>query len=346
MTFSEEGQLLQHIKSGELAPVYLLYGEEKYLQGLYCQRLIKAAVGDTFLEFNLHQFEGNRMEIDQLLEACEAMPFMSEKRCVVVKDFPFSSLAGKDKEKLEAFLSEPVETTVLVLLVEDEDFLPKKNSKAKKWLSLVDKSGIVMELGKRKPADMVRFLQKRAQQQGCSLSRELCYYLMERCENDMLTLANEVEKTAAFAGSGEITKEQIDAVTIKAVSAKVYDLSRAILADQYEKALSIVEELLYLRYQPTVILSALSGAYVDLYIAKTAKNGGKGQKEILENFEYKGRDFVVRNSLRDCGKYSLDVLRSSIDHLAQMDYRMKSSRADSAVLLEQAVTQLFFITTQ
>lgn len=345
MTFTEEGQLLQHIKKGELAPVYLLYGEEKYLKDLYCQRLVKAA-GDAFPEFNLHQFEGARLEADQLLEACEAMPFMAEKRCVVVKDFPFSSLSGQEKEKIEGLLAEPVPTTVLILQVDDGEFLPKKNTKAKRWISLADKFGIVMELGRRKPADVTRFLQKSAQQQGCTISKDLCCYLVERCENDMLTLSNEIQKAAAYAGEGEITREHIDAVTVKAVSAKIYDLSRAILADQYEKALSIVEELLYLRYQPTVILAALSGAYVDLYIAKTAKNAGKGQKEILENFEYRGRDFVVRNSLRDCGKYSLKILRKSIDHLAQTDYRMKSSRADSAVLLEQAVTQLFFIAPQ
>ena len=67
---------------------------------------------------------------------------------------------------------------------------------------------------------------------------------------------------------------------------------------------------------------------------------GAGESEIKQNFSYRGRDFVVRNSLRDCQKYPLPVLRDSIQYLAQTDYRLKTSRADSRIPLEQAVTEL------
>lgn len=70
---------------------------------------------------------------------------------------------------------------------------------------------------------------------------------------------------------------------------------------------------------------------------------GQGEDAIKQNFSYKGRDFVVRNSLRDCAKYPLEVLQLSVIYLAQTDLRMKSTRADNNLLLEQAVTELFLI---
>ena len=61
------------------------------------------------------------------------------------------------------------------------------------------------------------------------------------------------------------------------------------------------------------------------------------------NFEYRGRDFVIRNSLRDSRNYSMATLRASIACLADTDLRIKSSRADSSILLEQAVTRLLLL---
>lgn len=343
MILEQESQLLAQIKEGDLSPVYLLYGEEQYLKELYCRKLQDCAVGDAFPEFNLHVFDGNKLDMEQVAAAAESMPFMAEQRCVVISPFNYGGLNSKDKEIFDSLLEAPVPTTVLILIVNDPDFLPKKNAKAKKLIAHVDHVGVVMELNKRSESDMAKFLQRKAKDCGCSISKELCQYLLERCEDDMLTLSNEIDKICAFAGAGEITKEQIDAVTVKAVSARIYDLAKAILAERSELAMSIVQELIYLRYQPTVILSSLSSAYLDLYIAKSALADGKGQAEIAKNFEYRGRDFVIRNSLRDCRKYSTEVLRRSIAYLAQTDLRMKSSRADSNILLEQCVAQLLMI---
>lgn len=343
MILEQESQLLAQIKEGDLKPVYLLYGEEQYLKELYCRKLVEAAVGDAFPEFNLHAFDGNKLDMEQVAAAVESMPFMAEQRCVTIAPFPYDKLNSKEKEIFDSLVEAPVPTTVLILMVNDPEFLPKKNSKAKKLLAQIDHVGVVMELNKRSEGDMVKFLQKRAKANGCSLSKELCQYLMERCEDDMLTLSNELEKVTAYAGGGEITKEHIDAVTIKAVNARIYDLAKAILAEKSQQAMTILQELIYLRYQPTVILSALSSAYLDLYIAKTALAAGKGQTEIAKHFEYRGRDFVIRNSLRDCRRYDMEVLRRSVACLADTDKRMKSSRADNNILLEQVVAELFLI---
>ncbi len=347
MMIEQESQLLAQIKSKDFAPVYLLYGEEQYLKEMYCKKMIDAAVGDSFSEFNLHQFDGNRLDMEQVAAAVESMPFMAERRCVVVSPFLYQSLSVKDREIFDSLMSQPVESTVLILVINDPEFLPKKNPKAKKLIAQVDAAGVVVPLEKRSKSDMTKFLQKKAQLSGCSISRELCQYLMERCDDDMMTLSNEMEKITAYAQSGEICREHIDAVTVKAVDARIYDLAKAILADRFDRAIEIIEDLLYLRYQPTVILSALSGAYLDLYIAKTALEAGKGQAEtVAKDFDYRGRDFVVRNSLRDCRKYHLNALRESIAYLAKMDWQMKSSRADNGILLEQSVAKLLLIARQ
>lgn len=351
MIFRDESQIVQNIKLGHLYRVYLLYGEEKYLKDLYKSRLMKLAVGENFQEFNLHVFDGNDLDINKVLEACEAMPFMTEQRCVVVEKFDYEGLSIKDKNKVDELLKEPVESTVLILVV-DKELLPKKSSKAKKLIELCDKAGAVCELKKRSAGDIAKFLRSRAESRKCTITRELCDYILSRCENDLLSLSNEMEKITAYAKAVSSTadstvtpieKQHIDAVTCKAIGASIYDLAKAILAERFEKAMEIAENLIYLKYQPTTILAALSGAYVDLYIAKIAKNAGKGEEDIKKAFSYRGREFLIRMNLRDCSKFQTNVLRESVRLLGEVDFRMKSSRADNTIILEQTITELFLI---
>ena len=158
MILEQESQLLAQIKEGDLSPVYLLYGEEQYLKELYCRKLQDCAVGDAFPEFNLHVFDGNKLDMEQAAAAAESMPFMAEQRCVVISPFNYGGLNSKDKEIFDSLLEAPVPTTVLILIVNDPDFLPKKNAKAKKLIAHVDHVGVVMELNKCSESDMAKFL--------------------------------------------------------------------------------------------------------------------------------------------------------------------------------------------
>ena len=142
MIFKEESQLMQNIKLGHLYRVYLLYGEEKYLKEMYLKKLVKLAAPQGLEEFNLHRFDAGQMEVDDLIESCEALPMMAQQRCVVVEKFDFESLNAQDKAKVTELLEDPPETTVLLLVVDKEDFLPKKSASAKKLVALCDKAGV------------------------------------------------------------------------------------------------------------------------------------------------------------------------------------------------------------
>ena len=63
---------------------------------------------------------------------------------------------------------------------------------------------------------------------------------------------------------------------------------------------------------------------------------------IAEDFGYRGREFRVKNALRDSARYSVEFLRKALSLLEEADYRLKSSRADSRLIVEQAVTELFY----
>ena len=74
------------IKSGNFKQVYLLYGEEAYLKQQYKQNLVKALNpdGDTM---NFNHYEGKGIDVKQLIDLCETMPFFAELFCWKIQVF-------------------------------------------------------------------------------------------------------------------------------------------------------------------------------------------------------------------------------------------------------------------
>jgi len=70
----------------------------------------------------------------------------------------------------------------------------------------------------------------------------------------------------------------------------------------------VLHRLFYQREKPIMILSVLSGCYVDLYRAKAAASAGVPAESLAAEFKYRGREFVLRNAARDSARLSLPTL--------------------------------------
>lgn len=341
MNYSNEQGLLQDLKEKKEYPVYLLFGTEDYLKKVYTDRLLKAFGMDTFQEMNLHVLDGEGLDIDKLADSVEALPFFADKRCVVVQDFDYEGLDTPSRKKCLELLENPPQTTRLLLVVKKQDFLPNKSAKAKELVKAVDKVGAVLPLQKRDKAQLYAFIKSRLKIWGCTISNDLCRTLIQRCSDDMLTLKNEADKLGASCPGQEITKEQIERITVAAVDASIYDLSKAVLRGDYPKAMGILEDLFYLRQPATLILSSLTSSFVDLYRGKVADRCGKSAKEVANDFDYKRKEFRIQNAMRDCKGYPLEFLREVLRLLVQADGRLKSTRCDENIVLEQLITEMF-----
>jgi DNA polymerase-3 subunit delta len=67
--------------------IYVLFGDDDYTKDRQVAGL-KAKLGDaTIVSMNLTQIDGDRLTMSALHESCDAMPFLAEKRLVIVRDF-------------------------------------------------------------------------------------------------------------------------------------------------------------------------------------------------------------------------------------------------------------------
>ena len=157
----------EDIKSGQLKQIYLLYGEEAYLRKQYKDRLKTAIVGDDTM--NYHYYEGKNINLGEIIDLAETMPFFAQKRLIVIEN---SGLLKSGGEQLAEYLSNPTETTFFVLVEVEVD-------KRSKLYKTVQSKGSVVEFGEQDEATLKRWILGMMKKEGKNISQSTLNYLLE-----------------------------------------------------------------------------------------------------------------------------------------------------------------------
>ena len=94
----------------KIEPIYIISGKELYLIENALNNLISAC-NITLPELNLAYVDAN-ITLDEIFTQCETLPFCSEKRIIIAKDYPLN--ANNNLSKLENYLSNANSTTCLI----------------------------------------------------------------------------------------------------------------------------------------------------------------------------------------------------------------------------------------
>ena len=332
-----ETQLKETIKNGG-ANLYVFYGAEGYLVEQYARMVTRETVEEGFDAFNLQRFDGQEVSAAELEDAVEALPLMTDRKCVLVRDMdPCSG----DSDRLLRLMEAVPDSCVLVfwqMTVQPD----KRKNGWKEFLKIAENKGVVMNFERKEPADAAKMLAGGAKRRGCRLDVGDAYYLVEQVGNDLNLLIQELEKLCALAGEGgEITKAMIDAACPKNLEAKVFDLSKAILQRRSQTAFDLLYQLRVQREEPLAVLGVLSNAFSDLYRGKVATASGMPVEALARSFKsYQKKEWKLKNAARDAARISVDTLRECLEILAQTDVTLKLRSSDEWVLLEQTVARL------
>lgn len=337
----DETGLKAQIKTADYSNAYLIYGEESYLKEFYVSQMKKKIVDPTFESFNFHQFDGKDTDMDDILKDAQMLPMMSEYNFVLVRDYPIEK-SKNDLKLLKEFLEDVPESTVFVFYyaAKDPDL---KSSSFKNLEKYFDNAGAVVRLDKRSENEIAKLLVSGAKKRGAVLELHNAKYLISVSGNDMKNLLNELDKLSYFVNGGEITREIIDNMATKCLQARVYDLSKAVVGGNFDLAYSVLDTLFSMKEDPIMLNAIIIGVYVDMYRVKCAKTAGNSYDDVAKHFNYKGREFALRNASRDCAALNENQLRKSLDVIMDTDLKLKSTSTDKRLLLEEMIVKLIMI---
>ena len=117
--------IVYNIKDKNFEKIYLLYGKEHYLID-NAIKLFRESLNESMIDFNLEIIDGKETTLDQLLSSIETLPFMDERKIVIVKDFELltkskkKNFSDKDEKTFASHLENIPDTTILVFAVYGE----------------------------------------------------------------------------------------------------------------------------------------------------------------------------------------------------------------------------------
>lgn len=100
------------LKKGDIAPVYILHGEEGYFIDALTKDF-EDILSDDEKEFNQYVLYAPETEPESVMNLCRRIPMMADRQVVILKE---AQAVRADKiAKLKAYVADPVSTTVLVI---------------------------------------------------------------------------------------------------------------------------------------------------------------------------------------------------------------------------------------
>ncbi len=280
-------------KAGEPHRVYGVWGDS-YLSTRVIQALLGWSLSDDARDFNLDTFDGESTSISDVLAATGSLPFLSDRRAVVVRraeklEGVSATGGGARKKKSDgspaARLAEGIEklapSTVLILARSPET--PEPGDKpGERCLNavldkIVDAQGLLVNCmvpPKATPV-AINIVEAEAAAHDIALARGAAAHLVNRCGTDIAALLSELEKCALRAGIGTpVTAAVIDEMTKATLSETVFDLTDSIGARQGAKALRSLQDLLGAGEPPELIMSLIVRHLRQLLQARSLLDAG------------------------------------------------------------------------
>lgn len=334
-------QLKQQLKEEAFERSYFVFGEENYLKQFYVDLISKKCVTPGMEGFNLKKFDATEGDsFDEVKDASELLPAFGGYSCIVAKDFPLDTIYAGDKDGFSSFVKDLPESTVVVFWQDTVAVDLKKNAKYKSVAGIFEKFGATLCFDRLDRASLIRMIMTGVSKRGCEIDKNTAAYLIENSGDDLTVLQNETDKLCNLKKDGTILPADIDSVSIKSLEANVFDLSRAITKNDGKKAFAILQNLFSEKEKPELILGTLIMVYVDMYRAKLAVSAGEKSDYAAQFYNYRNREFRLRNAARDCRDLSISDLRKNLDVLNAADKKLKVRVTDEKIILEKLLVEL------
>jgi DNA polymerase-3 subunit delta len=313
-----------------LGPLYLLLGTERYLREVMARAITDTALSQTLLrEFNESSFSLTSDPVQAAIAAADALPMMSDRRVVRIRDF--GRLREADEEILIRYLNNPASFTVMIFIADELD-------KRKKITKALLDSCTVVDFSPLKDAAAKAWAKTYLKQLKTSADDQVLNEIINLVGTDVQTLANELDKLASAAhDTGRITSTHVDELIGRSRELSNFELGDHLLANNRKRALETLHRLLDDGAEPVMLIGLIAGNYHRLALGKYLLARG-GREEVFRNISmppFKRESYIATLQRNDAKK-----IARGIQLTATADLAIKTSQATPRLQLEMLVCEL------
>jgi len=334
---------------------YLFHGPNVLARNEEIARM-KAKLGDAEMaSLNTTVIERDA-PVRDLIAACDALPFLTDRRLVVASNW-LGSVAGAKPRKKGEETGGPLQTLLAYLpampdstrLVFAEDATLSDSHPLIKLAADKANGGLVRHYGL--PADPTRWIIERAKSKGSDISPQAAQLLSvkinrgnssdrDHFDSDsrtyLLKLDNELDKLVSYALGRRIESRDVALLAQDEDVADIFKFVDAVSARDADVAYQVMRSILGRGESPLVALAHIARQTRLLMQAK--EHPDLGPEQLAQTIG--AHPFVARKVLQQASRFSMDELERAHVALLEADLAVKTGRMDDVTALELLVAQL------
>ncbi len=333
---------------------YILHGEDEFSRTRQVNEM-RAKMGDPqFADLNISLLDGRKITLGELQHACDAMPFLADKRLVIVEGLlarlePRRRKGGEEEAKeeseeesnpdlakgLKEYLERLPETTRLVFL--ETKTLSKTNPILKQALG-EKKRAFVKDFEPPKESALPQWIEARVAEKGGAMDPEAIRELAIHVGTDLRLMDNEIDKLLAYSGSAPVQVEDVRALVASVRETNIFELVDKIGERDTHTALRLLHEQLDQEAKPLYLLTMINRQFRLLVQIKDLTARGQTPAAIAEKLKL--NPFVVTKTVAQARNFTMPQLDAIYGKLLETDLAIKTSRSDPVVALDTLVVDL------
>lgn len=333
---------------------YILHGDEEFSRAEAVANLKQQIMGDGMGDLNISVLDGRRATLNEVINACNTLPFLTDRRLVIVEDL-LQRFAGQGRsrrskkdtspdgapsdgndelQKLLDYLPHLPPTTRLIFV--ESHTLGSSHAVLKEAAN--SKDAHVREYGPVLDAKLRDWVRARVQMKKAAITREAVELLITLVGADLRMLDTELEKLAAFVNyERPIAAEDVQAMVSASHEETIFALVDTLGLRQGRQAMHSLQELLAGDANELYILTMIARQFRLILGAKDLADRGASEAQIRQDLHVP--PFVVTKLLRQARHFQTEELKAIHRRVLEMDRAIKTGRIEARLALELLVIE-------
>lgn len=322
-------RIVQDIKNGEFAHVYLLYGEEAYLRKQYRDNLRKALVADDDT-MNCSVYAGKDIDINEIIDMTGTMPFFAPRRVIMIEN---SGWMKSGNDRMAEFLKNIPDTTYIIF---EESEIDKRN----KLFKAVTANGYAANCEVQDEATLKKWIMGLLKKENKLITPDALNLLLDRTGTDMEGIKKELEKLICYKYYDDgITAEDVEELCTVRIQNKIFDMVEAVAGKQQKQALDLYYDLLALKEAPMKILALISRQFNMLLQVKEMKMKGYQEQTIATQTGLNAY-FLKKKYIPQASKFKLEQLQQALTACVEAEEAVKTGNMTDILSVELIIVSL------
>jgi DNA polymerase-3 subunit delta len=326
--------------------LYILYGQDDFSLREALEE-IQGGLGDPeLLGVNTTTLEGKQLSLSELRNACDAAPFLSPQRLVIVRGLlerfergrragrrsrPTRPGPGEQWPAFSTYIKAIPPSTVLILV---DGILRSANPLLRELSSVARVKSFPLLRG----PGLRDWIRRQVERYEGSISPQAVNSLADLVGGNLWMMASEIEKLLLYASGRRIEESDLPLVVSYAREANVFAMVDALLQSQ-PAAGRLLHQLLEEGAAPAYLLFMIVRQLRLLVLSKELRHQRVSPAEAQDRLGLTS-EYALQKTLAQAESYSMERLKEAYRILLETDLAIKTGRWKDELALDLLVAEL------